>query len=522
MKNYLFLFISMLIAFQLSAQDKTTPFVLEEIYVLGINQTGEDVVAQDISGSALVYNIPSGELFWYGGIYPGNGNCLSNNGILVGEQMESSRAVIMKDNSYFLPTTIPPLLQSAFDCITPDGTRVCGWIQNPRTGVMQIPFYCDIAEDGTVGEPNILPYPSKDFFNEVPQYCTAAFISDDGKTIAGVVQDSSGFYRYPIVYKQKEGGEWEYMLPSEPMFNPEHLEIPKFPNLYDPSIPKKPEITDFMTQEMKEEWYEAMKEYEATGDPQLDPWSYVVYFTGEEGYDNYEKAIIEYNRKVNETIGKLLDEYWLQMAKVGKYARFTPNLALSPQGDVLIIDLGETDDDYTTDISTGYVTYKFDLTKNDYTIIESKYKDLLPSQILNNGTYIGIVSPSEAMGYNTYILLPDATEYISFEEYIANTNPSYLSWFNDTLNLFGEGVISGVISFSEDMSVIAGGVPYGNLMSYIITDAKASVEKIGVANSEVYNVFNFNGVKVMTTKEKSEINKLPKGFYIINGKKIKL
>lgn len=522
MKNYISLFISALLAFHASAQDANEPFILPEAFTQKINPNGQAVMAQDISGSAIVYHIDTNEAEWYGGFYPGNGNCLSNNGILVGQEMEASRAAIMKDGVATLPSVLPSVLQSSFDAITPDGTRACGWVQNPRSGPMQIPFYCEIGEDGTAGEPVVLPYPSKDFFNDIPQFCTASAISDDGKTIAGIVQDATGFYSYPIIYKQNEEGKWEDIYPSEPLFNPEHLEIPKFPDLDNLDYPQQPLITDYMTPEMKKEWDEAMREYEASGDVELNPWLYVSYFTGEEGYEEYERAVMAYNQEVNNIIGEVMDDFWKQMAKVGEYARFIPNLALSPQGDTLIIDLGLSDDEFTSDTSTGYVTYKFDLSDNSYKVIESQYKDLIPIQILNDGTYIAMVSPMEVMGYNSYILLPGAADYIPFVEYIAQTNPSYLSWINDNLNIFGEGVISGVISFSEDKSVIAGGLPYGEMMSYIYTAANASVKGIEKPMSEVYDIFNLNGIKVLTTKEKSEISNLPKGIYIINGKKIKL
>ena len=39
-------------------------------------------------------------------------------------------------------------------------------------------------------------------------------------------------------------------------------------------------------------------------------------------------------------------------------------------------------------------------------------------------------------------------------------------------------------------------------------------------NSGIFNVYNTAGVKVMTTRDKSEIRKLPRGVYIVNGKKI--
>lgn len=47
------------------------------------------------------------------------------------------------------------------------------------------------------------------------------------------------------------------------------------------------------------------------------------------------------------------------------------------------------------------------------------------------------------------------------------------------------------------------------------------VEEI-IADSAVYHIFSLSGIKVMTTTDKSDFNKLSKGIYIINGKKINI
>lgn len=49
---------------------------------------------------------------------------------------------------------------------------------------------------------------------------------------------------------------------------------------------------------------------------------------------------------------------------------------------------------------------------------------------------------------------------------------------------------------------------------------QAAIDKIVVPEEDVYHVFNLQGVKVLETKDKSLVEMLPHGIYVINGKKI--
>ena len=141
---------------------------------------------------------------------------------------------------------------------------------------------------------------------------------------------------------------------------------------------------------------------------------------------------------------------------------------------------------------------------------------------MNDGTLVTLGAPNTPLEYKGFILLPGATEFIGFEKYLTDTNPQYLSWFNENLDYFGDGVVSGLLSFSNDMSVIVGGLPLNDMVSYVITNAKAGVNAIELPESEIYKVYNLSGMGILSTMDKTELNNLPKGIYIINGKKIKL
>lgn len=59
-----------------------------------------------------------------------------------------------------------------------------------------------------------------------------------------------------------------------------------------------------------------------------------------------------------------------------------------------------------------------------------------------------------------------------------------------------------------------------NSAKYVINE-EAGVEAIGAEPADgIYKVFNLQGVKMLETKDATEINNLPKGFYIVNGKKV--
>lgn len=47
-----------------------------------------------------------------------------------------------------------------------------------------------------------------------------------------------------------------------------------------------------------------------------------------------------------------------------------------------------------------------------------------------------------------------------------------------------------------------------------------AVGAIGADQAGVWTVYNVNGVRVMQTRDEADLNSLPKGFYIVNGKKV--
>lgn len=512
---------------------QTVPTILPNALAMKVSRDGKTVIAQDVYGDAIIYDTSEKSTNTYGGYYPGNGNNCSNTGIIVGQSMTDNKGAIIASGKAYIPMALNSYDTSSLDAITPDGTRACGWITNTTgSGPMQVGFYCDITE-GTVENPILLPAPQKDFFGDVPQFCTATYISDDGKRIAGIVMDGSGFYSYPIVYTQDENGEWSYYCPSEPMFNPEGLPLPRFPQ----SDIVAPEITDFMTPEKRADWYEDWENYEESGGQLLSPWEMLDYYLTDEEYQEYLDALTEYNEELWDFYDAI-DRYWEEMAKIGENAKFVSNMALSPDGNFLMADLGISNDYTTSDIVAGYQPYMFNLTERTYQAVESRFSNMLPLQILSDGTVVTMGAPIDMRAYCGYIKPAGAEEFMTLEEYLEVQNSPWLEWMRDNLVVetvtgtnpetgqfeSSEVMVSGIISFSDDMKTLAGGMNTSDMYSYVFSNSdKSEVETIPFDNSsEIYRVYNLQGVNVMTTKTKGDLDKLPKGIYIINGRKFKI
>ena len=511
-------------------QEEVKPYILPQAMAQKTSLDGKTVVAQDYYGNAIVFDAVNETADFYPEYMPGNGNCVAADGTLVGQSMYGF-ASIMRGGNVYEPESLEVDGGSAFNGITDDGSRICGWVTNPAGPVSQVPFICDMAADGSVGSPVILPYPEKDFFGDTPQFCTAVWISIDGATVIGQVMDGTGFYSYPIVYTLDDSGTWNYSLPSEPLFNPDGLPIPVWPefNGYEPKI------TDFMEPDKAREWEEDMKAWQESHDPDMDPWQILDYYITDEKYDEFEAAIVKYNQELWEFYDEI-DEYWDLMSQLSKDAFFALGvMALNPQGTILATSYAELMEDAGgTDEVSDYIPYVFDLSSGNIRKISTPQRMLIPTQVLSDGSILA----TSIADYRAFLLEPDADDFISMEEYLKGAFPAYLPWLEDNLSIrtqvydpetgryvTKEAVMTGLVSASDDMTVIAGGLPGDAMMTYIygMHQEEAEVEEIIPATEEGrYTVYNLQGVRILDTADATRLHTLPSGLYIINGKKAAL
>lgn len=488
------------------AADAVTPVYKTDMYALKISPNGKWIGSK--TNYAGIYNVETGELQTYEGCYFGLGTTVANNGMAVGYSGEGG--VIMKNGEILYPEAYEQYRGVDFNSVTPSATRVTGSIANPeKSETMSVPFVASIDSEGNIGEPILLPYPKEDFFQMAPQYVTAQCISNDGKTIVGLVTDWRGMFDYPIVYQEAEEGGWKYYLPSEALFNPTHIDIPESPWKIEPEYP---EAANFMTGNRKTAYQEALA---AGEDP--DPKDYM----SDEQYEEFVEAVEKYNEWYYSQEQKIREYVIIYDKILGTSPTFSPSeLCINPSGETFMIHGGVINDE---NVMEGRI---FEFSK-DSLMREILAPDplLFPTQILTDGTLL-VTRPIQQVP-NSYILMPGSTEFITLQEYLEPEYPEIAEWITEKME---NG--TGILVASDDMSVLAGGLIPDQLTdypdnadfyysSYILAGlASAGIESvISPENSGSYKVFNLQGLKVMETKEQSLLNTLPKGIYIINGKK---
>lgn len=498
------------------AQNLSEPSLIPGMFAIKISPNGKWVGSQ--GGYAALYNTETNELTSYSGGYLGMGNTIADNGMAVGDG--EGGGCIMWNGSFIYPESLNSNnIYYSPNAITKDATRMAGIVRNPQDGKVEyVPFVADMDSEGNVNTPILLPYPEIDLFGAYPYQVTAQCLSDDGKTAIGMVVDWRGIYSYPILYFQDEKGIWDYLLPTENLFNPDGIEIPKNPWLDEPPYPYP---QNFMTGAKKDAYEEEYKNWVAGFGTQPEPQNYMT----EEQYTAYEKAVEVYN-----------DWYYSKEEKIKEYIKIydrilstSPTFSISeismhPSGEYFLAHGGVINDQNRME---GKV---FEFLRNGeiYKIMSFEEENLFPSQVLTNGTIV-LSLPLETGVSSTYFLLPGETEPISVGEYLKPDYPGYATWLEKTAP-YGNGFVIA----SDDLSVIASGLMSDNIVdfgsvassyrfySYVISDLEPTgIEEINADSlNGVYNVYNLQGVKVMQTKDISKLGELGKGLYIINGKKV--
>lgn len=540
--------------------------VIPDAYVHMIGKDGKLAVGEAVSAeSSFGYDLSSGDIYFYEAASTGDGNCVSESGIVVGvDKVYMQGAFLLPDADPMVVEPLKKFPSGSVDAITWDGTRICGHVENPESvdfdefnpdkqKMLYLPYYCDIEGD-EISEVKILPTPGLDFFGLRPQYCTAKWISDDGKTIIGQVIANSGYYIYPIVYKEDDNGEWSYILPSESLFNPDGMEIPMWP------VPEMeaPQAQDYIGDpELKAYFLELLAEWdgEEDSDPYqlLDPDGYSI-MTQEE-WEAWMNAFEEYKNYSENIYQPLVDQYYdLYSRFIAKSCNFLQtDMALNPQGTLMSQTRVITKFANDGNPVKYHVPYLFDLTDGSVKVLGEENSQLKITQILGDGTLIaatpkpGPASP-DATPQHSYILLPENDEFMAMEEFIKSVNGNYAEWMNSYLfhsvplgyNTNGEMIyadltVTGLVVVSQDLSILAGGVDTewwdiednAFYYAYFLNEVKnpdAGVESILGNKGEVFpqSVYNLQGRKIREIHKETELKELPKGVYIIGGKKVML
>lgn len=536
MKKLYFLFAACAVPVLMTAQDISSgeeyavPFVWEEVYATKVSPNGRYVVGQDKFMNCYCFDTETEAEFFYPVAIPGDCRTVSDNGVFIGYDALTYKAVLMKNGQVSTPQLLKPYPLSVLNSITPDGRRATGWL-NDTGKIIYEPMYCDLDSKGNVTKVTVLPHPERDFFGDYPQGYVMHVISDDGKTIAGIVTDGSGMYNYPIIYNQAEDGSWDYILPTKKLFNPMNLPLPEFPNQGEP--PAQPRMDQFIKDEDRAQlWREYQAIYDKTNDADYYPWNQIPIY--EDEYAAFNRAIQKFLDDYDVYL-EAVDEYWRQMHLLGVGQNFGGYQFMSSDGSLMIT-------------LRGGQPYYFQTNSDDFQMRSVRNSSgLTPYQLLQDGTILAVSSENAFFPYTSYILGPEENQYKLFTDFIKENYPQVYPWIEDNIGqygvigyegdepLYGNYIISGVMSVSDDFSTICGGLPIGDLLSYVFytkptvepenPEGPDSPDENGidaiVPDAEgLYHVFSTTGVLLLTTHDESTLEALPSGIYIINSTKI--
>lgn len=475
----------------------------------------------------------------------GNGNFISNTGIVLGSQNSGYDASYYENGVWkALKTPFTEGTSNSSEGITPDGSRICGSIgfSADFDSQMLSPCYWDRNADGSYSDYHVLPCPETDVAGATPQYITALAISDDGRTIYGQITDCAGINCEPIIYTQAENGEWSYSLPVRHLFNPNNIELPEYPG----NNPSYPDPENFMTEEEKTAFAEAKENYDwTTGE---DYPSHEDYMTEEE-LEAYNEALGIYSEEMDIWEGKYIEyeDAFYQFMEGAPCFDFN-NGFISADGKTLVSTHYSAIDD-----RTGYFEYFNIWTINLETgeIEKRTDNELYATGLCDNGVILAktgggwedlyttgwIIINGEAKELTDYItgISPEMGEWM-----VENMTHEVTGWNYETGEETTETVLSsGLPCATRDLSTILTWAINtwdfsNNCLGYRfdLSDFN-SVEEISTPESQVIyvdangniivsndvafvEIYNLNGARIVSTSNTSGIN-LNGGVYIVKA-----
>ena len=408
----------------------------------GVSKDGRFLVADDRMGTLTVIDQvkdtvyiatpPEGD--WSTQYSAGLGNVVSEDGTVVGARYDGDVA-LFKEGKWIDLSMAGANGQSYANGITPDGSRVCGSLGKTEMTLddvtMLVPCYWDRNEDGTYGDPVVLPHPTTDFFGRAPQYITAISISDDGKTIVGQMRDCTGFSNYPVFYYQDEEGNWVYSVPNviSSLFNPLGIDVPPYPTEPEPQYYYP---ADFMTPEQKEAYEEAQSN-----------WSWgsgVPYPQAEDFMTEAELKAYEEAQAPRLAWQEQVDAHTDAMYEV---LATSPNFAFNNvfvSGDGRYFAMAEEHEDPNGDPMSWMPSmidnvWVVNLVSNELTKYQTPF-NLAPSSVTADGTVFASTGDTGASSINAYVLKDgEMTELI---DYLSAKDPEWAEWFTELGNVYQE------------------------------------------------------------------------------------
>lgn len=414
---------------------------------------------------------------------PGLGNCVTNEGAVAGTG--GDYAAVWKDGEW---TNLPQdsgigTSFNAANAITPDGHRIVGILGRDgsslqgNNAMMAFPVVWTKNAKGEY-ECKKLPCPETDFAGLAPQYITAMYISDDGKTVVGHLRDFTGFYVMPIVYTEGADGEWSYKVIGQKNVYKEDL-IDQLPPM--PTSPTMPDPAKYMTADDVEKYNAAVEEYNEKVDlffqGVIDEYPeyplYENYMSDETQKAAYLAAVAQY-QKDQQQFNEDYTAYVAKRDEIVTNMSFAQNVAfLSSDGRYLGVVL---EDRSTSDAWGGasdkYVGY-FDLAEDKPEFVKVTDGGDYTLTGMTDTRDMFVASPAMENTRSTFVVKAGAgNATLQLPDYIATSSAQAAQWVKDNntydVDIYGldddynyividtkkDSLITGTVTCNADGSVM--------------------------------------------------------------------
>lgn len=427
---------------------------------------------QNFQQTLVLYNIETGFVQQYEELdqtyVSGKGNALTDDGYIVG--MIPDGAALWHDGEWhLLPVGEEHIYGGEANGITPDHKYICGSVgcdEFGGDGLMMQPCLWTLGEDGNYTF-ELLPYPTRDFTNQEPEYVTAICVSDDGTTVAGQVLSYYGVHTYPILYHKSAEGEWTYTLPYHDKVYDDTVVFP-YPN---------PKPKDYMDKDEKaawrkadSDWYAAYIEWvenDCEGDMPTEPIE--TDYLSTEHYAAYQADLKAWRE---DPINEIDPQEALHNATKGRGTYEFNNIFLSANGKYLAgnldskIDAPDWVGDHTThptlmSVEDGVVTG----------LTEIHLPSMTTCSVTNNGD-MTTASPAMAYARAAYFVPSGSDKPMKLLDKLTSRYAPLGEWFGTYLN-FDVLVPDGTDYVPVNDSIVLGTVvatPDGNHFSGYVYD----------------------------------------------------
>lgn len=440
------------------------PTVIPDAAIHGLSPDGKYAVSY-MYEACTIYDFTTDKSYSFNELFnPGTGNYIANTGLVVGSKIGFDTACYFLGGDWYDMPDVMDYYNSFANAVTVDGKRIVGMVSpyGPEgglnvDGLMLVPCYWDLQEDGTYGKAHMLPYPEKDLTGRTPQYVTAVCVSDDGKTIAGQIQDFSGDICQPIIYTQGADGEWNYTLLINDLFFPKNFHLPE-----DPGEAPSTDPTDFMTPEEQAAYERALQEWEdeclSSGD-----WNYDTYPSAQDYLSEAGKAALAKAEEDFNLWQEKADAFYTAM---GELLQLVPtfefnNVYMTTDGKTYVsTDMKSDFDPMAWEFNETYTPYIIDLANNTYEARVNQEVNVSISSIANNGALLGFARNDDYI-LNAYIMPAGATQYQTLYSYVAENDAALGAWMKENMTHTYWGMDPETFDFVEKTEMFTG-IPVTN------------------------------------------------------------